>query len=346
MKLTYIFLTLSLLYSCSNRQEQNKLVNNAKKLNYAENFNCTYSEKETVISLIHPQTKKEEKIILKNTAERKIISLSSTTNGMISVLNGQSTIIGVSSGAYLYDSILREMFANGAISEFGDESNTSLEKIIESGANIVLYSGFNSEFPNNDKLKQLGIITIPIYDWREKHPLGKAEWIKVLGAILQKNEEAENYFNLVKEKYLSLAESSYETSPSVLSGHLYNDIWYAPYGNSYMGKLFQDAGADYVYKNKISDGTASLQFSIESILNSNQVTQFWINPGSTTKKEILAKNQHLEFLPCLDQTYGYSPRMNKYWERSAIEPHLLLKDLISIFHTNRPQNLYFYSKIE
>ncbi len=35
------------------------------------------------------------------------------------------------------------------------------------------------------------------YDWREEHPLGKAEWIKVFGYLIDQPEKAEAYFQQV-----------------------------------------------------------------------------------------------------------------------------------------------------
>lgn len=193
MRFIFVVISFFILTSC-NSVNKSETKASPNEIEFAENFKIEHRNEITIITLTNPKTKTDNVIEIKKSTQKKIISLSSTTNGMISVLEAQNSVIGISSEMYLYDSILIQKSNRGEIQEFGDESNTSLEKIIQSGANIVLYSGFNSEFPNNDKLKQLGIITIPIFDWREKHPLGKAEWIKVLGAILGKEAKATDFF--------------------------------------------------------------------------------------------------------------------------------------------------------
>ena len=51
--------------------------------------------------------------------------------------------------------------------------------------------------------------------------------------------------------------------PTVISGNLLNDIWYAPAGESFMAEMIKDAGADYTHRNE--KGTGSLALSIEEI---------------------------------------------------------------------------------
>ena len=85
-------------------------------------------------------------------------------------------------------------FDKGKIQSYGDESALNVERIIASGANLVLYSGFGEDFPYAEQLNRIGIETLPIYDWRENAPLGKAEWIIAIGAICGKEELARSYF--------------------------------------------------------------------------------------------------------------------------------------------------------
>ena len=114
-----------------------------------------------------------------------------------------------------------------------------------------------------------------------------------------------------------------------------------------MAMLFADAGADYTYR--FTKGTGSIERGIEDILNDNLETDFWVNPGDFSGKKILQnvpQVKHFKSFP--SNTYCYMHDGNKFWERSASEPHLVLSDLLKIFHPelNLSDSLHFYQKIQ
>ncbi len=314
---------------------------------YASNFELIKTNIGYKLNILNPESGEiEKKITLKPNQNHKIISLTSTLNGMISILNQQKQLVGISDINYIYDSTIAQSFYDGKITSFGDETSLSLEKIINSKADIIFYSGFGEKFPHQDKLEKLGITIIPIYDWRENHPLGKAEWIKLVGAITNTEKEALNFFDKITLEYENLCKkaSNLKSNTSVLAGSLIGDVWYAPGGESYFAKLIEDAGVQYKYSH--TKGTASLQFSIEQILKDNEKTNFWINPGLPTKEKILAIHPKVKFLHAFENnTYCYSSKQSKFWEQSAAMPHLLLNDLINLFHSQKNEELYFYKKV-
>ncbi len=317
---------------------------------FAQNFSLDKTNESYTLRILHPDNGKIiETIKFQPDSSLKVISLISTTNGMLSVLHLQNNIVGISGIDYVYNHQIKKLFEEKKITSFGDESSILLEKIIASKAGLILYSGFGDHFPHQEKLEKLGITIIPIYDWRENHPLGKLEWIKLIGAIFGKEKEAVQYFNQTVDSYYGLKEKTKTISgkPQTIAGSMIGDTWYAPGGDSYFATLLKDAGTDYVYKN--TKGTASITKTIEEILNENSKSEYWINPGKPTKKEILTFVPQAKHLPCFENgVYCYSKNGQKFWEEGIVKPHLLLKDLIEIFHPSliTEEKLYFYSKIE
>ena len=318
------------------------------QINYANHFKLEKSGETIILSVINPEDHSVEKrVTITPNEEVKIISLSSTINGMLVNLNQTKSLVGISNIEYIYNKKIQKRFKNKKITEYGDETSQSVEKIITSGANIIFHSGFGDEFPNQTQLEKIGITIIPIYDWREEDPLGKAEWIKLIGAITKSEKEAMTFFNAVEEDYNRLQKLTRKSDnkPLVISGNMLGDIWYAPVGDSYVAQLIKDAGGDYVYKD--TKGTGSLALSIETILKDNAKTDIWINPGIDTKNKVLKLNPHAKQLACFNNMYCYSKKMNKFWEQSAAQPNLLLSDLIHIFHPEIKQikDFNFYKKI-
>ncbi|MBL1281519.1 MAG: ABC transporter substrate-binding protein [Fluviicola sp.] len=353
-KLLVLFLIVATLFSCKRTEKPCCAIDvpfeEPLLIDYASNFELIKTNVGYSLEILNPENGEIEKTYsLKSNTEYKIISLSATLNGMISILNEQNKLIGIGKEHFIYDTLILDNLQKEYTQPFGDETNISLEKIIASNANIVFYNGFGDKFPNEDKLAKLGIAVIPIYDWRENHPLGKAEWIKLVGIITGKEEEAKAYFSSVVEEYdrILAITDTISHQPTTLAGSMFGDIWFAPGGDSYFATLLKDAGANYIYSD--TKGTASQEFSMERILKDNIATDFWINPTLPTKSKLLDVNPKAKYLNAFNNnSYCYSAKMSKFWEQSAAMPHLVLRDLVQIFHPEIEfdEELYFYQKVD
>ena len=266
------------------------------------------------------------------------------------MLNQHSRIIGVSSRDFVFDKGILNQIKSGRTKEYGiDATQMSVEKVAKGKPNVILYDIITKDFPNKEKLERLGIHLIPIYDWREAHPLAKAEWIKVVGALTGELDKACKLFNEIESNYNELKDAMENTSakPKVMVGNMIGDIWYSPSGENYFAILIKDACGDYVYSE--TTGTLSLNLSLEKILKDNQETEYWLNPGVAYKSTILLSNPHLKHLKAFENnTYCYSGNMNKFWEQSASRPDYVLEDLIHVFHADRnPEyKFHYYLKIK
>ena len=283
------------------------------------------------------------------TPVKDLAVLSATQIGMLSKLQATSCVEAVSSGDFIEDKALKKRLANGKITDLGAYGESSVEQVISSGSKFILYSDFGEGFPQEAKLNKMGITCIPIPDWRELHPLGKAEWIKFIGILCGKGDEAEKHFSNIEKKYKELTQlaRSAKNKPSVISGNMIGDQWTAPNGDSYHARLIDDAGGDYLYKER--KGTGSLMISLEQVLSDTKHVDIWINPGFRDKKGILKNNAKLKHFSIFQKgrIWCYSGNMNHYWELSASEPEKVLEDLIRIFHPELlPKGkMYFYQKV-
>ncbi len=344
--LSILILIVTLFNGCSNdtspTSDSQKDDWKPVSIEFAKNFNLKRSGDRFLLELYQPGTTEViQTEILDPSKTKKIISLTATLNGMLCLLNERDRIIGVSSIDYLYDPVLVKRVKSGKIAQFGDATQLSLEKIVKAQPNVILYDIISDKFPNQEKLDRLGIRVLPIYDWRENHPLAKAEWIKVVGALSGKYDEACELYNEIVTNYKTLkADSKGETTPTVICGNLIGDYWYTPGGDNYFAMLIKDAGANYRYKD--SKGSASLSLSLEQILKDNSETDIWLNPGMIEKKQILQLNPHARLLKAWEsKTFCYSGKMNKFWELSAARPDLVLNDLIHVFHPEIDSNYTF-----
>lgn len=331
---------------------------------YAKHFRIEPHAGYVVLQILQPETgkvehsyalvKKESAVGVPADLDRievpvKNMAVLSTTNiGMLDALHALSCVKGTTDVSFVANPTIRQGVKSGAIANFAGEMAITPEQLLGKEITLVVYSGFGKEFPNQDKLQKLGIRAMPDYDWREEHPLGKAEWIKVFGYLTGKETQAAAYFDEVERIYNAtkkeIAKGSHH--PQVLVGSLIGDVWYAPAGQSYMAHLLKDAGADYLYQNE--PGTGSCERTLEQVFNDQQSANIWINPGATSLSGLKEQQAKYALFTAFQRgdVYCYTRNSNYFWEMSAVNPHWLLSDFAAICRTKKIRKLHFYERLQ
>lgn len=284
-----------------------------------------------------------------------IIPTSTTHIPAIDLLNKTETIKGFPGLDYISSTKARQLISDGKIQEIGNNQSLNTESIIKLNPDIVM--GFGVDGKNNayDAVERASIPIIYNGDWLEEHPLGKAEWIKVFGILYGKEKEAAAIFNAIEEDYLDTKiKIAALEKPTVISGAMWKDVWYLPYGNSWQGKIIRDAGGQYIYSN--TSGNGSLSYAAERVLKDAKDAQFWIAPGQYTSYEaMLEDSKTYELFDAFKNKEVYTFALTKgekggvtYYEEAHMRPDIVLKDLISILHpeVDLDHELYFFKPLE
>jgi iron complex transport system substrate-binding protein len=345
-------LSVFFIFSCSTKSD------NSKQDFQKSNNRCEFSQwlrieerqDSTIIQIIHPDRKKvvERLAFASNSKQNsRIAAFSATHLGMLSVLGEQNSVVAVSDEKLVYDPRILIRLKSGKTISIGAEEQLSIERILLCQTNYLIYSAFSGEFKHAERLKKMGVRCLPNFDWRETHPLGRAEWILLFGYLTGKQELAKEIFNEIVREYRSIQKKVKATSSrKVISGNFINDFWYAPAGNSFQAQMFKDAGVNYIYQD--SKGTGSLELSKEKIVSSTADVQIWLNPGFSTKEAILQANPKAKYLPFFSTSkiYCTAKNLNKFWELGAIRPHLILRDYYYIANGINLNQLHFFSPVE
>jgi iron complex transport system substrate-binding protein len=351
MRLLTILL-LFILFSCSTKPDKSKqdFQKSKNSCEFSQWLRIQERQDSTIIQIIHPDRKKvvERLAFAMNSKQNsKIASFSATHLGMLSVLEKQNTVVAVADEKLVYDSKILNQLKSGKTISIGAEEQLSIERFLLCKTNYLIYSAFSGEFKQAERLKKMGVKCIPNFDWREMHPLGRAEWILLFGYLTGKQVRAKEIFKEIVREYRAIQKKVKATSSQkVISGNFINDYWYAPAGNSFQAKMFKDAGINYIYQN--SKGTGSLELSKEKIVSSTADVQIWLNPGFASKKDILQANPKAKYLPFFSKAkiYCTAKNLNKFWELGSIQPHLILKDYYYIANGINLDQLHFFSPVE
>jgi iron complex transport system substrate-binding protein len=265
--------------------------------------------------------------------------------------------VAISGANYVNNNIIRSKIDNNEVFDIGYDNSLNYELIVSLNPDLVLTYGIGGEIASyNQKLNDLGIQTMVLAEYLENEPLGKLEWIKLLAALYEKDKLASNYYNNAKQEYIKLQDLTKHVinKPKVLFGLPWKDVWYVPGGESYLAKMVEDAGGDYLWK--LSDSRESLPFDLESVFLNAKNTDVWLNTGSINNKmDILKIDERFDSFEPYKMAEIFNNNLitnesggNDYWESGLVNPQLVLKDLIKIFHPEILPNhkLVYYKKIK
>jgi len=370
-----ILLFVLVILSCEEKQSIETNQTNIDSLSYAELFQIENGEGYKKLTVFNPWKDRsvyktyylvsksaktlpqlpEDAVIIKTPVNR-ISTMSATHIGLLDKLGELESIIGHSSSDYIYNERLKARMNENKVTVTGAAQSLNLEAFIELNPDVLMNSVYDKIHNNLILVEQSGIPVAYNIEWMEAHPLARAEWIKFMALFYEKEALADSIFDDIEKSYLSTKYSIEPSNhqPSVLVSYKYKGTWFMPGGQSDQAALFRAAGIDYHYYSDSSTGSVPLSF--ETVIEEMTEADIWIKPGATTSiKELLALDERYGQFKALQEGEMYNVHAqiaengaNNYWEQGMIEPHLILKDLVKIFHPKLlPEyELTYYKKMD
>lgn len=365
----FIFLLSLLIFcSCGNSEKRanSNIISEGKTLEikYAKGFSIEEFEDLTLIKIKNPWPDSDKTftyLLTEENAEipaeieydqkikvpvKNLVVTSTTHIPALEALNSEEKLSGFPGLDYISSERTRKLISEGKIKELGRNENINTEVLIELNPDVVIGFAIDGNNKALENIQKTGIPVVFNGDWIEEEPLGKAEWIKFIGAFLGKKEQAQDIFNEIEKEYLDAKKLalSAENRPTVIGGSMYRDQWFMPSGNSWQARFFADANANYLYKD--SEEKGSLALSFENVLEKSQDVDFWISSGQfISYTQLLDESSHYSQFKAVENRKVYSVSLSKgetggvtYFELGPQRPDLVLKDLISIFHPELLQN--------
>jgi len=287
---------------------------------------------------------------------KRVAALSTTDIAMINELGFTESIIASCDIFRMSNEYLRNKYTEGKLFDLGSSMNENQEKVLEIHPDLLIKSAFGIEFLEKDRLIfNSNIPILYINNWQETSPLGRAEWIKLIGMMYGQEQKSDSVFAVIEKKYKDLQTkvANIKQKPIVLAGDMIKDVWYLPGGNSYVAGFIADAGGNYVNSKNTSTGSVPLSF--EKILELSSQVTVWIGTDADSYKAMYKTNKMYELLPVCQKKncFNNNKRKNKfggndYWETGSARPDYLLADLIKIFHPSvlPHYEMYFFNKLE
>ena len=262
-------------------------------------------------------------------------------------------IVGINSMHHLYNPVMRRQIADGQTLEIGKEGAFNQELVIATHPDLILVSA--SKRGGFSQLKDCGIPLVVHHGYKETDPLGQAEWVKLAGLLTGQTARANAVFSHIESQYNGLrdrvAKSGVER-PTVLSGNQVREGWYVVGGKSYLARLFEDAGADYIFKDNEETGGRNIDF--EAAYAQSLQAEFWQIDGNFQGSFSYQRLQSED--PRYADLQAFKNRrvvfcdfsVTPYREQAPMEPHVLLADFVKAFHPELIPDYkpYYYKLLE
>lgn len=281
----------------------------------------------------------------------RIISMAAPCNGHLLRLGQEKTIVGLSLKSHVVNPKLRQRIDEGSAVELGQGLvDISPEKLLKLNAQVMVVSAGADASAFQNKLQKINLPLIQVGDYLENHPLGRAEWSLVLGALVDQKSVAESSFNAVTQNYLRLKDLAAHANagPTIMWGSPYMGSWYIAGGRSYQAQLMRDAGGRYVFDQE--EHVSAVPLSFEQVLKKASTAQIWLNPDWTSRTAALAQDSRYELFQAFrGQVWKYDLAKNQdglygIYEEGAGRPDLQIQDMIQILHPelklNQPMQFY------
>lgn len=285
----------------------------------------------------------------------RVVCLSSSHLAYIDALGAIESVVAVSGGQYVTNHEIVEGLADERIREIGYDANINYELLASLQPDVVFIYGTTGENgAMSQKLEELKIPYVYISDHTENTPLGKSEWVVAFGEMFDCREEAEEIFDSIGERYenLRIGALAASTKPRVMLNSPYKDVWFVPSKDSYIVRLIEDAGGEYICG---GEGELSRPISGESAYVYLSEADYWLNPNtSRTIAALVAENPKFADTQVVRNRNVYNCTAlstpsggSDFWESGALRADLALADMLAILHPELSQNhtLYYFERL-
>lgn len=286
---------------------------------------------------------------------RRIVALSTTHVGFLDVLAADSSLAAVSGAPWVESRAVQAALAAGRIVDVGTpDGGVNAEAVAAARPDLVLVSAGDDALAQ--RLAVLDVPVVPLAEHREATPVARAAWMRVVGALVGRQAQADTAVEGVARRYAAqrAAAQAVSSRPTVLLGAPFRGVWHVPGGATFPARLVADAGGRYLWG---GDTVRTAQpMSLEAILTRARRADVWLDPGGWHR---LADGTADEPRVALFDAF----RAGRVWapdarlspgggyaihERGVAEPDVVLADLICILHPEiRPGcRTVYYRRLE
>ena len=182
---------------------------------------------------------------------------------------GSIRLVGTRKDGWYVENAVKAM-EEGKMLFSGSYSQPDYELMVEEGCDLAVESTMILHAPKvQEMIEQLGIPVFVEHASYEKHPLGRTEWVKVYGVMLDKEKEAEAFFKTQTEAIRQFRDLE-NTGKTVAFFYLAsNGSVNVRATTDYVPKMIEIAGGNYIFTDISDPDTkrSSISLTMEEFYN-------------------------------------------------------------------------------
>ena len=273
--------------------------------------------------------------VLRTPVER-VLMFSGVHVSLLEEFGASECIKAVCDAQYVYSPKTSLAIAQGKVIDCGNSIDVDLERVAEASPEVIFVLPY--ENGGYGKLDRTGLPLVECADYMENSPLACAEWMRFYGRLVGRGALADSLFNAVCSEYEALCAlaASDAGRPGLMCELKSSSAWYVPAGESTMGRMYSDAGADYLFS--WCEGSGSVPLSFETVLDKAADADIWLlkynSPVDKTLSSLIAEyGGYSHFRPFKDgNVFACNSSRKRIFEESSFHPERLLKELVALFH--------------
>lgn len=337
------------------------------ELQYAENFTVDYYEGgytmlTTIMDaqrfLIVPEDKDipenlEKDIVVLQQPRKDLYLVASAVMDMFCQLDGLNAItFSGQKEENWYIEEAKEAMRNGDMLYAGKYSKPDYELLVSEGCTLAIENRMITHSPEViEKLEDFGIPVMIEYSSYESHPLGRVEWIKFFGALLGKEEEAEQIF---EEQTAILDRVSAEEKTDQTVAFFFvtsNGLVQVRQSSDYVPKMIELAGGTYMFENLGDTETkrSTMNMQVEEFYNGAKDADFLIynssiDGGVSSREELLDKCEALADFKAVQEGKVWCTTNDMY--QQSLSVGYLIEDIHAMLSGEGEDNMHYLFQLK
>lgn len=244
----------------------------------------------------------------------------------------------------------KEAMNRGELVYAGKYSKPDYEMIVSGDCSFIIENTMIFHSPEvKEQFEKFGIPVMVEYSNYEDHPLGRVEWVKLYGALLGLEDEADEIFEEQK-RIVESAESGKKTGKTVAYFYITsNNLIQTRKNTDYIPKMIEIAGGEYIYKDsKYDDDSLMVNMQIEQFYNDAKdadviIYNSSVDGGVGSLDELFAKSELFKDFKAVKEGNVWCTTKDMYQETLSIG--YMIEDMSKVFN-GKEDGLNYLFKLE
>ena len=226
--------------------------------------------------------------------------------------------------------------------------------LVADGCSLAIENRMISHSPEVvEKLNDFGIPVMIEYSSYESHPLGRVEWVRFFGALLDKEDVADEIF----QKQVKILESmpkdtaNQEERPTVAFFFITsNGLVQVRRTNDYVPKMIELAGGSYIFQDLTDEDTkrSTVNMQVEEFYNGAKDADYLIynssiDGGVQSLDELFAKCSLLKDFKAVQEGNVWCTTNDMY--QQSLSVGYMMEDIYAMLNGGAEEDMHYLFKI-